>query len=566
MDHHDAFHPISVILDGSNYVMWAQAMSSFLKDRKLWRIIIRDMTKPVKEVAETHDSVTTPAQGIWDVLKERYRTTGLAHQYQLQSQLHLMHQDPRQSTNDFLSQMYSVWNQLAFSEPTWPHTNDTALFTTYRNQQRLVQFLMTLITHFEPVRTSLIHRAPLPTLEQAISKLLSKETHLSTLKTHHVDSILATPQSRTSSIPTQRSTAYIYCQNWGFPSIHLLVHCPVKPCWYFNKIGPGHLQQDCFHNSFRSSSASIFSHNGSSRDSSSSLKTPLLTPDLIQTALPNGPPLITPFSLSPTFPPDLPISRPHQVTQPPIHLRDYIVGKTHTWDVVDLPPRKTVIGCKWVYKIKTHSDGFSERYKARLVAKGFTQEYGIDYEETFAHVARLTSVCSLIAIDAARHWELFQMDVTNVFLDGDLLVEVYMQPPPGSAYPAYKVCQLQCALYGLKQAPRACFAKFSSIIHDFGFIFSSYDSALFVRTTTHGTTLLLLYVDDMIITSDDVAGILSLKQFLNRQFEMKDFDTLNYFLGLEISNDSTSYYLALAKYVSNLLACVGFIDCKTTSH
>jgi hypothetical protein len=82
------------------------------------------------------------------------------------------------------------------------------------------------------------------------------------------------------------------------------------------------------------------------------------------------------------------------------------LSKTHTWDLVGLPPGKTAVGCKWVYKIKTKSDGSIERYKVCLVAKGFNQEYGIDYEETFAPVARFTFVRSLIAVAFVRRWDL----------------------------------------------------------------------------------------------------------------------------------------------------------------
>jgi hypothetical protein len=117
-----------------------------------------------------------------------------------------------------------------------------------------------------------------------------------------------------------------------------------------------------------------------------------------------------------------------------------------------------------VFKIKTQFDGSIERYKARIVAKGFTQEYGIDYEETFAPVARLSSVCTLLVVAASRQWKLFQMDVKNAFLNGDLSEEAYMQPPLGLSHPLDKVYQLRRALYGLKQAPRAWFTKFSSTV------------------------------------------------------------------------------------------------------
>ena len=109
--------------------------------------------------------------------------------------------------------------------------------------------------------------------------------------------------------------------------------------------------------------------------------------------------------------------------------------KTGTWDLVDLPSRKFSIGCKWVYKIKTRSDGIVDCYKARLAARGFTQEYGIDYEETFSPMARLSSVRTLIVVSVARKWPLFQMDVKSAFLNGELSEEVYMKLPPGYSHP-----------------------------------------------------------------------------------------------------------------------------------
>ena len=105
--------------------------------------------------------------------------------------------------------------------------------------------------------------------------------------------------------------------------------------------------------------------------------------------------------------------------------------KTSTWVLVPLPAGKTLVGCNWVYKVKTHSDGSLERYKARLVAKGFSQEYGIDYEETFAPVAKMTTVRTLISVAAVRSWPLYQMDVKNAFLNGRLTEQDYIRPPPG---------------------------------------------------------------------------------------------------------------------------------------
>ena len=132
--------------------------------------------------------------------------------------------------------------------------------------------------------------------------------------------------------------------------------------------------------------------------------------------------------------------------------------KNKTWELVDLPPSKEPVGCKCVFTIKHTPDGKVDRYKARLVAKGYTQTYGIDYDETFALVAKMNSVRTLISCAANLDWDIYQMDVKNAFLHGDLHEEVYMHVPPGfeTNQTKGKVLRLHKSLYGLKQSPRAC--------------------------------------------------------------------------------------------------------------
>ncbi|XP_019238315.1 PREDICTED: uncharacterized protein LOC109218405 [Nicotiana attenuata] len=154
-----------------------------------------------------------------------------------------------------------------------------------------------------------------------------------------------------------------------------------------------------------------------------------------------------------------------------------------TWEVVPLPPNKRAIRCKWVYKIKYTSSREVEKYMARLVAKGYSQKEGLDYQETFSPVVKMVTARSFVAIAATKCWTLYQMDVYNAFLQGDLEEEVYMTLPQGFSHQQGKthVCRLLKSLCGIKQASRQWNIKLTTTILNSGFKQSHFGYSLFTK-------------------------------------------------------------------------------------
>ncbi|GJV18246.1 transposable element [Tanacetum coccineum] len=191
--------------------------------------------------------------------------------------------------------------------------------------------------------------------------------------------------------------------------------------------------------------------------------------------------------------------------------------KNETWELVQLPERRKIVGCKWVFKMKTGLPGSDiVRFKARL--KGYNQKEGIDYNEIFSPVVRYTSIRVLLSLVAHHDLELEQLDVKTAFLHGDLEEEIYMSQPEGFVVQGKEdyVCKLRKSLYGLKQSPRQWYKRFDSFMVKHGFSRSACDCCVYHKKAPSGSLIyLLLYVDDMLVAAKDMEDVKKLKILLN---------------------------------------------------
>eukprot|EP00253_Pinus_taeda_P019857 PITA_19857 len=191
-----------------------------------------------------------------------------------------------------------------------------------------------------------------------------------------------------------------------------------------------------------------------------------------------------------------------------------------TWDLVPLPKGRKLVRCKWVYRTKYGPDGKVDKHKARLVAKGFSQVEGIYYTETFSPVAKMNSIRLVLSLAASLKWEVHQMDVKSAFLHGDLHEEIYMEQPICFIQTdSSLVCRLKKSLYGLKQAPRAWYAKRDSFLLESGFSRCYSDNTVYTKKVGNSLIILVLYVDDLILTGSDPNLINHVKSALKRNLK-----------------------------------------------
>ncbi|KAH9743819.1 hypothetical protein KPL70_003436 [Citrus sinensis] len=234
--------------------------------------------------------------------------------------------------------------------------------------------------------------------------------------------------------------------------------------------------------------------------------------------------------------------------------------RNNVWELVPNPEHQSIIGTKWVFRNKMDESGVIVRNKARLVAQGYNQEEGIDFDETFAPVARLESIRMLLAYACHKDFILYQMDVKSAFLNGYIMEEVYVKQPPGfenEKFPDH-VYKLSKALYGLKQAPRAWYDRLKNFLLDNDFSMGKADTTLFVKHKNQDILIVQIYVDDIIFGSTNELLCKDFSSCMSQEFEMSMMGELKYFLGLQIKQNEEGIFINQAKYMKDLLKRFGY--------
>jgi Reverse transcriptase (RNA-dependent DNA polymerase)/gag-polypeptide of LTR copia-type len=245
------------------------------------------------------------------------------------------------------------------------------------------------------------------------------------------------------------------------------------------------------------------------------------------------------------------------------------IADAGTWETCTLPEGRKAIKCRWVFKKKLGSANEILRYKARLVAKGFSQMPGIDFDETFAPVARLSGLRLLTSIIASEDLEVNQLDVVNAFLNGVLEEEIFMEPPQGSDISSGLVVKLLKGLYGLRQASRVWWEQLDAELVHQGFRRLSADWGLYVLERNGAKLYLLIYVDDLLLASSKGSEgnklRLEIKENLKKRFKMTEAESVDWILGIKLTRDRENKTLTLSQsaYITQVLERFNMSDCKS---
>ncbi|KAK1407693.1 hypothetical protein QVD17_39315 [Tagetes erecta] len=239
--------------------------------------------------------------------------------------------------------------------------------------------------------------------------------------------------------------------------------------------------------------------------------------------------------------------------------------QSKTWKLTNLPPGCKALGCKWIFKRKKKVDGSIDKFKARLVIQGFRQKEGIDFFDTYAPVARISTIRLLLALASIHNLVIHQMDVNTAFLNGELDEEIYMKQPEGFVVPGneHKVCKLVKSLYGLKQAPKQWHQKFDDVVLSDGFVINQADKCVYSKFDSTGKGVIIcLYVDDMLIFGTDQGQVDKTKEFLSSKFAMKDMGEAEVILGIRITRGNNSISISQSHYIEKMLKKFNFQDCS----
>lgn len=266
------------------------------------------------------------------------------------------------------------------------------------------------------------------------------------------------------------------------------------------------------------------------------------------------------------------------------------IVKNDTWTIVDRPSNAVVIGSRMILRNKFKADGSFDKMKARLVAQGFTQEPGIHFNETFAPVARLSTIRLAVALAARDNMFMEQLDVTSAYLQGNLEETIYMEPPQQlrrllemlledsdasireksaamlrNLSKENQVCLLKKALYGLKQAGRAWNKVLNKALTSIGAVPLTSDPCLYRMKDAKDLTLVIVYVDDILLISKSRETIKYIKNELAKNFEVKELGDVKSCLGMEFSKDGSKINLHQRGYISEILNRFEMTDCKPVS-